>query len=338
MRRAKRIDSAIRLIREQYFQDDKPWFLAFSGGKDSTALFAAVYSALSGAGNATRPVTLLYCDTGVEIPPVRSHAQCALNKIKMHAINNHMPIKAALIRPRLSDRYFVQVAGRGYAPPTNKFRWCTDRLRTGPVRRAIRSLHDRGEATLLLGTRWNESQERRRVLAKYEIGGSRHYFRQLSNARAQIFAPLSELSTKDVWEYLHSDDIPACIDVSELVELYRAGNGSQCLGNCLTCDTCVGRRFGCWTCTVVRKDRAVFNMIQHGHTRLVPMLEFRDWLVQIRDVPRYRYERRRNGAAGPGPFRLWARRAILAKLLEVQDETGWPVLGRGELEEIWSHW
>ena len=52
--------------------------------------------------------------------------------------------------PRTEDSFFVKVIGRGYPPPTNKFRWCTDRLRIRPVQRMITNLSEEGSVVVLL--------------------------------------------------------------------------------------------------------------------------------------------------------------------------------------------
>jgi DNA sulfur modification protein DndC len=65
---------------------------------------------------------------------------------------------------------------------------------------------------------------------------------------------------------------------------------------------------------------------------------FRNWLQDIRDSPQWRCPRRRNSRAGPGPFTLRARRAILVRLLEVQDETPWQLISHDEIDMIKYLW
>jgi DNA sulfur modification protein DndC len=81
---------------------------------------------------------------------------------------------------------------------------------------------------------------------------------------------------------------------------------------------CAGSRFGCWTCTVVRRDRTMEELIRSGYDSLQPLLDFRNWLSCLRNDPRERWSTRRNGAAGPGPFTLAARRTILDRLLATE--------------------
>jgi hypothetical protein len=67
----------------------------------------------------------------------------------------------------------------------------------------------------------------------------------------------------------------------------------------------------CWTCTVVRRDRAVSSMVTHGHLELLRLLEWRNQLMTIREDPTCRCPFRRNGARGLGPLTLAARRKLL---------------------------
>ncbi len=71
---------------------------------------------------------------------------------------------------------------------------------------------------------------------------------------------------------------------------------------------------------------------------LRPLLGFRNWLSNIRDNPRYRCRRRRNGATGPGPFTLEARRRIRDCLLVAQKASGIELITEQELELIRELW
>ncbi len=98
------------------------------------------------------------------------------------------------------------------------------------------------------------------------------------------------------------------------------------------------RRFGCWICTVIRKDKAMEGLINEGFTELKYLFRYRNWLMQIRDIPSYRHKKRRNGTNGLGPFTLPARRKILRKLLEVQRKVPWKLIEKSEIEEIKKIW
>ena len=332
----RRIDLALRRIQKLFCENDLPWYLGFSGGKDSTALVAAVYSALLSLPRPTKTITILYCDTGVEIPIIAEYVRRTLVNISKQADKDGVPIRATIVKPHLNDGFFIKVIGNGYPPPTNKFRWCTDRLRIGPVRRIMKSSSN-APSIMLLGTRWEESPERTRTLERFRLNGD-YYFKQAGNANATIFAPLADFSTRQIWDYLHSDGIPAFLNIPALDGFYKAANGKKCSGLCSDCADCTSVRFGCWVCTVVRKDRAVTNMVSDGYPELAPLLNFRNWIIGIRDKPHLRYKRRRNGDAGLGPFTLRTRRAILARLRKAEQATRWQLLSSIEEKCIKHYW
>ena len=47
---------------------------------------------------------------------------------------------------------------------------------------------------------------------------------------------------------------------------------------------------------MVKEDKSLKNFIEKGSKELVPLRDFRDWLIKIRNNPDYREKKRRNGA------------------------------------------
>ncbi len=105
-------------------------------------------------------------------------------------------------------------------------------------------------------------------------------------------------------------------------------------------------RFGCWCCTIVKEDKSLKNFIDKGADELVPLREFRNWLISIRQSSEYRDMKRRdgtvyqksNGETGYGPFTLEGRKRILKKLLELQRDTGMELITIEELKAIDKIW
>ena len=65
------VEAATAQLESLYFSDSRPWVIAFSGGKDSTALLQLVFNLLLKLGKqATKPVIVLSSDTQVEAPNV----------------------------------------------------------------------------------------------------------------------------------------------------------------------------------------------------------------------------------------------------------------------------
>lgn len=109
--------------------------------------------------------------------------------------------------------------------------------------------------------------------------------------------------------------------------------------------TCGNTRFGCWVCTMVKVDKSLKGFIESGEDWLIPLREFRTWLLSVRNDPTMRDTKRRDGnvyekgdgSRGFGPFTLYGRRIILKKLLEteniVEREAGIKLITLDELKK-----
>ncbi len=113
------LDDALQLtaasLREHGQQ--KHWAIAFSGGKDSTALVTAIVHLID-AGLVPRPESLVvqYADTRMELPPLQICAMAILKTLAKRGI------ETKIVLPPLDERFFVYMLGRGVPPPKNKFR------------------------------------------------------------------------------------------------------------------------------------------------------------------------------------------------------------------------
>jgi DNA sulfur modification protein DndC len=326
----------IRMIRAEYERARVGWCVGFSGGKDSSALLKLVFLAVERSRARHVPIHVIYCDTGVEIPIVSNLVSATLRDIRREALGANLPIDIHVAEPPTPERFFVKVIGRGYPPPTNKFRWCTDRLRISPVQRVIHNFGSQG-SIVLLGIRRGESEQRDRTIAKWKTKRT-HFLRQQNGTGTRIFAPILDYGAKDVWLILRSLPRPYSINGNKLALLYREAGGECPIIRDPRGTPCGTGRFGCWTCTVVRQDRAVTNLVSEGHDRLRPLLGFRNWLSLIRDNPAYRCRFRRNGENGPGPFRLDARHRILECLFMAQKASGFELIRGAEVELIQELW
>jgi DNA sulfur modification protein DndC len=134
------------------------------------------------------------------------------------------------------------------------------------------------------------------------------------------------------------------------VTLYKNAQGGDCplvldKDEAPSCGSS-SSRLGCWTCTVVEKDKSMEGFIDAGHPEFEPLLFFRDWLAAIRNDRSRRMKERRNGSVTlmadgspvPGPFTMETRREILERLLEIQKEVGSPLISEEEIEKIKQIW
>ena len=329
----EKIEKAILLIIEEYLKDEKEWYLGFSGGKDSTLVLLLCFIALNRINDKChKPIQVVYCDTNVEIPIIDKHVHVTLANISLSAKKCNIPLYTNILKPEIDKRFFSKLIGRGYPPPTNIFRWCTDVMRIDPMR--IFYSKKSNNRIVLLGVRKGESKERDKTVEKYLLKDKSNFLSQLDNKNTQIFSTIIDFSTKDVWLSLQKLDQVASVSVQTLMSLYGLPNNFSKLTDIEK----YTNRFGCWVCTVVRKDKSVQNLIQQGYSELIPLLNFRDWLLEIRDNKNYRCEFRRNGNQGLGPFTLEARQIILDKLLQVQDISNLELITQDELLYIYNQW
>ena len=146
-------------IIDQFMEDDnnRPWIIGFSGGKDSTMLLQLVWNALLKIDPIIRQQRKLYIicnDTLVENPKIVEFVYRTLNNIKKVAVRDNMNVIVETTTPKLEDTFWVNLIGRGYPAPNSIFRWCTERLKINPTtKRIIDKIDENGEVILFLGTR-----------------------------------------------------------------------------------------------------------------------------------------------------------------------------------------
>jgi len=336
------VRSRLQVVRELYRADSRPWIVAFSGGKDSTAALQLIWLALRdlSTGGAHKPVYVCYVDTGMEHPAYDSKVRATLSEIGEAAELQGLPMHVRMLEPELKNRYFVCVIGRGYAPPTHWFRWCTRNLRIKPMSNFIRTqISLSGEVVIVLGLRRTESGARSRVMDKYK--SDRPFTGPYGGlARATAFTPIEDFGTEHVWQFLMQTPCPWGADNRGLVQLYAQAAGGECpsysAGDRLA-PSCGGSRFGCWTCTVVRKDRSGGSLAEVNEAYEM-LVDFRDWLAEMRYDPRRRWRKRRNGRPGPGPLTIATRREAFERLLSIEAGSGCTLITPKEVHRIAELW
>lgn len=349
----KRAIEAIRgdLLDEYRQPHGYPWIVGFSGGKDSTLVAHLVFEMLLELARADRrrPVHVVANDTLVESPLVIAHIARVQDEMRAAAEAWRLPVEVVTTRPDPDHTFWVNLIGRGYPTPNRTFRWCTDRMKIQPTSRYIKEqVAASGEVVLLLGVRRDESATRAGSVARYDNGHRLNRHNDLPGC--MVYRPIVDLSTDQVWEFLASVRPPWGGSHQALIQLYRDAGGGECpvvtqKSDVPSCGT-TSSRFGCWTCTVVEKDRSLEGFVESGFTEFGPLLQFRDWLLTIRNDPEMRSARRRdgrytiasNGVFVPGPFTIRARMMILDRLLELQDRLGRTLVSDAELRRIHQIW
>lgn len=353
---ADRLGETMQAIRQAYLRRDRhPWVVAYSGGKDSTLLLQLVWEVVESLpeSDRRRQIVLVGNDTLVESPLVIGHLRGSLETIRRVARKRSLPINVRITKPHIDQTFWVNVIGRGYIPPTRNFRWCTDRMKIRPTSQLLEQLvRANKKAVLLVGTRKAESETRRRNMKRHGAS-ARRMNRHSSVEGCWMFAPLADLSDEEVWLILMQRNPPWGGTHQDLITLYRNAGGGECplvltKADAPSCGT-TSPRFGCWTCTVVTKDRSLRGLIDSGHrdaSAMERLFEFREWLVELREDDRNRDRTRRDGSVKRrsdgsyvmGPFTLAVREKILKRLQELEKEVGVDLIQRGEMDFIHDIW
>ncbi|MCX6938537.1 MAG: DNA phosphorothioation system sulfurtransferase DndC [Verrucomicrobia bacterium] len=276
------LEAVIASLRQLYLADSRPWMIGFSGGKDSSLVAHLIFEAVRSipADDRLKEIHLLCTDTRVEIPAVVETIEGTLNKMQQASNSQGLGIQTHLLRPPADQSFWVNIIGRGYPPPNKFFRWCTPRLKIDPVNVFVeRWLGRDGEAIIHLGARSAESASRAQTLANYEVRNGLRRHPNLPNVA--VSNPIEKMTTEEVWAYLLQHPAPWGGTHKELYRLYNNAGGGECPVHLDTSTpSCGSSRFGCWTCTVVERDKASEGLLASGDDRMEPLIGFRSTLLK----------------------------------------------------------
>ena len=223
------------------------WYVSYSGGKDSTALLLAL---LEYSEKKDFRFKVLHEETSVEIPAAKEVLEKALDRVREIGIE--------VIVLKACKNFFTYMLEKGYPFPKWNFRWCCRVYKYGP---ALKYLKER-KALNLLAIRGDEI---RRIRKK----------RRRNHGVVTAF-PLSNLTLKDVWEYLkkHQEWY------KDLRELYVDGV----------------RGLGCWTCTVVRADPSLKTLDRELYDMKIHLVKLRCTSLQLFVKKLHEYSEKRPDA------------------------------------------
>jgi DNA sulfur modification protein DndC len=334
------IDNLTKEIQELYCQDEVPFVIGWSGGKDSSCVLQLIWNAIAAlpVEKRTKTIHVITNDTLVENPIVTAWVNKCIQQMEIAAQKQQMPIQPHITFPEVKDRFWVCLMGKGYPSPRNRFRWCTDRLKIQPADSFIRKIiRQNGEVILVLGTRKAESSKRAKNMEKHRQWRVRDRLNtNPSRPNSFIYVPIEDWTTNEVWMYLMQWENPWGGDNKDLFAMYR---GATADNECpMVVDTstpsCGDSRFGCWVCTMVNKDKSMEAMIQNDEEKewLQPLLDIRNDLDlkndrNRRDFRRLHgnvqlFERNVEGETSiqniPGPYTKKCREYWLRKVLEAQ--------------------
>ena len=262
-------------ITEEYLSETQhyPWIVTFSGGKDSTLVAHLVFDMLLSLPPMLRMRQVFFVsnDTLVESPLVVKHMRQSLAEILRAAEIFRLPVSGEITVPKLQDTFWTLLIGKGYPTPNRSMRWCTDRLKIQPTSGYIlQKVNENGKAIIVLGVRKDESVTRKASIENHQNLENSNLTPHSDLKNALVYRPIADLSTDDVWEFLAANDPPWGGTHNGLIKLYREAAGGECpivlsQEEAPGCGT-NSSRFGCWTCTVVNKDKSLQGFVDAGKT------------------------------------------------------------------------
>lgn len=323
------LDGAIGLTVDSllaYGERYEHWAIAFSGGKDSTALVTVVvFLIVSGRLRKPQTLTVLYADTRMELPPLQICAMAILDALRKIGVD------VRVVLPDLDDRFFVYMLGRGVPPPKNRFRWCTPQLKIEPMLGSLRDLRHRagGKILMLTGVRIGESAARDdRIALSCSRDGSecgQGWFQAATpESVADTLAPLLHWRICNVWEWLTAHAPAAGFPTAMLIaDSYGGKNDLESLIESHA-------RTGCIGCPLASKDGALDRVLLLPQWKyLAPLKRLRPLYEELGQhknrLRKANEERRADGSivSNPGrigPLCMEARRRGLAEVLAIQAE------------------
>lgn len=346
-------DESIRLTVESlmaYGPSHKHWAVAWSGGKDSTALVTVVTWLIeSGSIPAPETYTVLYADTRMELTPLWFAAQEIADCLRSRGV------EVRTVMAPINLRMLPYMLGRGIPPPNNNtHRWCTRQIKIDPMQNELkRMVGDLGEKVLMLtGVRVGESAQRdAKIQMACGINGSEcgqgWYQETLPDSLCDTLAPILHWRVCHVWDWL-----------KQLAPSKRFGAWpTQIIADAYGGDEAEERnaRTGCVGCPLASKDTALDGVLKLPHWEYLKPLKRLRWLYEdLRHNPNNRLrkpagERKKDGTLAAkqcrkGPLTMDARRNGLAEVLSIQaavnaeaDRLGRPridILNAEEVEHI----
>lgn len=304
------------------------WCIAWSGGKDSSALLTLVVHLIDvGRIAAPKTLTVFYADTRQELPPLQASATRIMAQLAERGI------RCEVVMAPMDKRFLVYMLGRGVPPPNNNtFRWCTRQIKVDPMAEAIAARLDEldGRVLMLTGVRQGESavRDQRIVMSCGKDGaecGQGWYQEVLPNAkgvrgRIATLAPLLHWRVCNIWDWLR---VYAPMReyggwaTAAIADAYGGDEAAE-----------IAARTGCIGCPLASKEMALETVLATpGWAHLAPLRGLKPLYRELRE-PKNRLKK--TGFVGEGelatgknkqrmgPLTFDARRMALARVEAIQ--------------------
>lgn len=328
-----------------YWSQHRHYAIAWSGGKDSTALLTLAIHLID-AGELPQPQRLhvFYADTRQELPPIQLAAKQIIERL---AQRNWITVH--IVRAPLDKRFLVYILGRGVPPPNNNtLRWCTRQIKVEPMANAleVELAGVEGTALMLTGVRQGESAIRDgRIAMSCSKDGAecgQGWYQQVlpesKGVRGKIatLAPLLHWRVCTIWDWLKVwAPMPefGAWPTQILADAYGGDDAKE-----------INARTGCIGCPLASRDTALETIVEMpAWQHLRPLLDLKPLYRWMREpsqrLRKAGIERLKSGAIGKnpqrmGPLTLEAREAALARILDIQSRAQVDLINAEELARI----
>ncbi len=300
------------------------WIMMWSGGKDSTTMVTVILQLIaSGQIKAPENIKIFISDTRQELIPLWFNALELIKQIKERGYD------VEIVLSPIDDRFWVYMLGYGVPPPSNTFRWCTQKLKIDPAQNAMEKYLSEMNGTtdktkwekvlMMTGVRVGESAARdaRISLSCGKDGtecGQGHYH-HMSNTYLDRLAPIIHWRTCIEWDWLK---------LFAPMQKYGSWH-TQMLADAYGDDP--DTRTGCIGCNLASKDKALINIIKNPDwSYLKPLMQIRsifEWLkLPHQRLRKVGYQKTKSGKGSKnqnrmGPLTMDARKEGLKKLKEI---------------------
>lgn len=311
----------------------KPWIASYSGGKDSTSLVSWIEWLRRTKQIEVEQPRLVLSDTGVEYPFLEEVSASMMNALTASGW------QCDVVRPKISEKLYNQIFGRGLTPvrpAIRNMRWCTRATKIDPMKRHRNAIGS--NIMHLTGSRWDESEARNGRLrgAGCSAGGECGTSFGTSQQTGLIYSPIVNWTNQQVFDWLCGSVIKSISSVlsdlftitKQLTEVYGIKKG-QGFNSDLSQIT--SARFGCMGCPAINKDT-------HTTDKYGP-------INQIYGIWRQLYKRinrlgkiNSKGSWTLGPLRMETRKTYFEKLLRIQEEHGIVLVNTDDIAYIHECW
>lgn len=312
----KALVSIAEILKAYTSDEEGPWQVAYSGGKDSSVLTALVFRALLllKPEQRKRMVYITSAQTNLDLTTDPTK-QREIQRMKHVITLFKLPIKIVEVEGDVEDNLIFMIVGLGYPLATKGSLYCTDRMKLGPQAKWEK---ENKPIKKLLGVRRSETTQRGKSVDKHL--SSEFY------GDGNVFMPIVHFTLEDVWGYLALEMTPWG-DAEEVSQLYKDATGECGLskrkaGKGEKVDDPCGARFGCIICPVVSIDKSTREMAKK-HTWYQPYADIRDIMITMYKQPENKAGYTRNGDEmfyGEGTFTILARMELFDLFMKAQEE------------------